>query len=352
MQFVKALHSGWNLGNVFDAADGKPYDAERELSYLTSRKNPPASRELLQCVYNAGFRTLRLPVSWHNHIIDEDYNISKVWLDCYKTAVDNALDIGFYVIINIHHDDDPAWYYPDGAHLESSWKFMSAVWNKLSEIFRDYDERLIFESINEPRLRGTEYEWKPIDPANEIQMDSLNTIMELNQRFVNLIRSKGGKNANRYLLCTTHAASADNTILPEFHIPEDTADNRIIVSVHAYIPYFFALAPIGDEHAVSVFDPANPADTDPIDKFMGGLYEKYTSKGIPLVIGEFGASDRGGNLADRAAFTKYYVDKARSYGITCVWWDNGSFGGDYENFGIIDRTKCEVVYPEIVSALV
>jgi endoglucanase len=346
------MWAGWNLGNVFDAADNKPYDAERELSYITSRNNPPVSRELFQTVYDSGFRTIRLPVSWHNHVIDDDFNISKVWLDCYKKAVDTALEIGFYVIINIHHDDDPKFYYPDSEHLESSWKFMKAIWTKLCETFADYDEFLLFESINEPRLKGTEYEWKPIDITNDIQRDALYTIMDLNQRFVDLVRSTGGNNSERYLLVPSHAASYDNTLNSEFTIPEDTADNKIIVSVHAYIPYPFALAPINSEQAVDTFDPENEEDTKYINKMFDGLSKKFTGKGIPVIIGEYGASNRGENTEARAAWTDYYVTKAREADITCVWWDNGSFDGDYENFAIIRRDTLECPYPEILQALV
>ncbi|MDR0944079.1 MAG: glycoside hydrolase family 5 protein [Ruminococcus sp.] len=350
--FTQNMWAGWNLGNVFDSYDNKPYDAEKELSYITSRNNPAASRELFQTVYDSGFRTLRLPVSWHNHVIDEDFTISKVWLESVKEAVDIALEIGFYVIINIHHDDDPAFYYPDKEHLESSWKFMKAIWSQLAETFADYDEFLLFEAVNEPRLKGTEYEWKPIDITNDIQRDALYTIMELNGRFVDLVRSKGGFNEERYLLVPSHAANYENTLNPAFDIPEDTADNKIIVSVHAYIPYPFALAPIGSEQAVDTFDPEDPDDTKYIDGMFEGLREKYTGKGIPVVIGEYGASNRNENTEARAAWTDYYVSKARSVDIPCVWWDNGSFDGDYENFAIIRRDNLECPYPEILRALV
>jgi endoglucanase len=350
--FTQNMWAGWNLGNVFDSADGKPYDSANELSYITSRNNPPVSEALFEAVGEMGFRTIRLPVSWHNHVIDDDFTISKVWLDTYKKAVDTALDMGFYVIINIHHDDDPKFYYPDPEHRESSWKFMGAIWKQLCETFKDYDEHLLFESINEPRLKGTEYEWKPIDITNKTQRESLYTIMDLNQRFVDLVRSTGGENKERYLLVPSHAASADNTINPAFEIPEDSAENKIIVSVHAYLPYAFALAPIKSEQAVREFDRKNPKDTAPIDRCMTGLYEKYTKKGIPVIIGEYGASNRDENTEARASWAEYYIDTARLYDIICIWWDNGSFDGDYENFGLIRRDTLECPYPEIMKALV
>jgi endoglucanase len=341
------MHAGWNLGNVFDSADGKPFDAEHEFDYITSRKNPAASRELFEAVYNAGFKTMRLPVSWHNHVINEDFDISPAWLEAYKKAVDTALEIGFYVIINIHHDDNMV--IPTGETLESSWKFMGAIWKQLSEIFGDYDEKLLFESLNEPRLKGTEYEWKVIDYSNDIQRDAINTIMTLNERFVKLIRASGKNNASRYLLCPSHAANIDSTLIEEFKIPED---EHIIVSVHAYLPYPFALAPIGSPEATDKFDPESASDRGSIDNCMKGLYEKYISKGIPVIIGEYGASNRGDNTEARAKWTEYYVGTAAKYGIICVWWDNGSFDGDYENFAIIRRDNLTFPYPSILEPLV
>jgi endoglucanase len=341
------MRAGWNLGNVFDSADDKPFCAERELGYLTSRNNPVYSKELFQAVFDAGFRTIRLPCSWHNHATNDNFDISPVWLEAYKKAVDDALSIGFFVIINIHHDD--GFVIPTSEKLESSWKFMGSIWRQLAETFKDYDERLLFESLNEPRLKGTDYEWKVIDYKNEIQRDALDAIMTYNERFVKLIRESGGYNTSRYLLCPSHAANADSTLIPEFKIPDD---DRVIVSVHAYIPYEFALAPIGNEAATDKFDPENPSDTKSVDKFLDGLYEKYTSKGVPVIIGEYGASNRDNNTEARAKWTEYYVGKAARAGIVCVWWDNGSFDGDYENFAIIRRDTLDFPYPTILAPLV
>jgi endoglucanase len=232
---------------------------------------------------------------------------------------------------------------------------MGAIWAQLAKTFGTYDEHVLFESLNEPRLKGTDYEWKPIDVEVDIQREALEAIMTYNQRFVDLVRADGEANGNfnksRYLLCPSHAANWESTLNPAFLLPNDPAE-RIIVSVHAYIPYEFALAPINSENATDKFDPENTDDTGVIDKFMAGLYEKYTSKGIPVIIGEYGASNRGENTKARADWTEYYVSNAQKIGVICVWWDNGSFDGDYENFAIIRRDNLECPYPEILNALV
>lgn len=64
-----------------------------------------------------------------------------------------------YVILNTHHDVDTAYYYPTKEYLDNSKKYISSIWAQLAECFSDYDEHLIFESMNEPRMVGTSYEW-------------------------------------------------------------------------------------------------------------------------------------------------------------------------------------------------
>ena len=84
---------------------------------------------------------------------------------------------------------------------------------------------------------------------------------------------------------------------------------------------------------------------------MDKLYKTYVSKGTPVVIGEFGALDKKGNLQSRVDFSAFYVAYARSRGITCCWWDNNAFSGSGENFGLLYRRTGKILYPQIVEAL-
>jgi len=85
---------------------------------------------------------------------------------------------------------------------------------------------------------------------------------------------------------------------------------------------------------------------------MDALYNKFTPLNIPLVIGEFGARDKNGNLQSRVDFAAAYAALARARGITCIWWDNHSFDGDGELFGLLDRNIFEFKYPQIVKAII
>ena len=137
---------------------------------------------------------------------------------------------------------------------------------------------------------------------------------------------------------------ATNAVLA---VPKDTADNRIIVSIHAYTPYPFAL----EDGGTDTFAVSNIGQTTEITRFMSKLYHMYVEQGVPVVIGEFGARDKGGNLQSRVDFTAFYVANASARGIPCVWWDNNGHVGNGELFGLMNRAKLAWAHPEIVEAL-
>lgn len=356
---IRDMGVGFNLGNTFDAYnDGKVSD---EMEIEEYWQHTYTTREMIKDIRALGFKSIRIPVSWHNHITDDNYTISDKWLARVNEVVDWALDEDMYVIINIHHDNhkEADGFYPDSESLDKSKKYIKRIWEQLSERFKDYDEHLIFEAMNEPRLVGHENEWW-INEASTDCKDAIKCINELNRTFVDTVRASGGNNLTRYLMCPGYDASVDGATNAGFELPAETyneaaktddPDNpnmqRIIVSVHAYTPYNFALEYPG----ISDFDAASTESTKEIDTFMDKLYDKYISKGIPVIIGEFGARDKSGNLEDRVNFTAYYVANARARGMSCLWWDNNAFSGDGEVFGVYNRKEPEKTNYDIVDAL-
>ena len=342
MDFIKELYLGWNLGNTFDAADVGNISAEHEMDYEKAWCGDFTKIENIAAVKAAGFKTIRIPVSWHNHV-DENDRISRAWLTRVKEVVDWCLDMDLYVIVNTHHDNAEDFYYPDTAHMERS-KYLTAVWSQIAETFKDYDEHLILESLNEPRLVGTDYEWW-IDRNNAQCKDAVACINTLNQLFVDTVRASGGTNATRWLLVPGYAASPDGALNPDFAMPDDP-QNRVILSVHAYRPYNFALNKAGTKE----WSLDNAGDTGDIVGFMDNLYAKFVLNGVPVLIGEFGAMNKD-NLENRVAFSAYYTACARAHGMSCLWWDNNAFAGSGENFGLLYRKSSTFNYPEIVQAL-
>lgn len=342
LEFVQNMKLGWNLGNTFDAVDMGNIGAENELDYEKAWCGQITTIENIAALKGAGFETIRIPVSWHNHV-DEEYNISEAWMTRVKEVVDWCKAMDMYVILNTHHDNSEDYYYPDSAHMESSKTYLTAVWTQIAETFRDYDDHLILESLNEPRLVGTSHEWW-LDPNSEECQDAAECINQLNQLFVETVRASGGGNETRWLMCPGYAASVDGAFYEGFRLPED---DHIIVSVHAYTPYNFALNTSG----TAEWSLNSDSDKNEITNFLDKLYGKFIQNGIPVVIGEFGALNKD-NLEARTAFAAYYTTAARSRGISCCWWDNNAFTGSGENFGLLYRNGSTFSYPEIVQALV
>ena len=341
IDFLGDMKIGWNLGNTMDASDCTWLS--EEMSYETSWQPDVTTPEMMKALKEAGFGTIRVPVSWHNHVSGEDYTISTEWMDRVQEIVDYAIDEGLYVILNIHHDTDKEYIYPDKEHAEQSLHYAACIWKQIAERFADYDNHLIFEGINECRLKGTNNEWNSNENTAAVK-EAAQCINDINQTFVDTVRATGGNNATRYLMVSGYCASADGALFNCFKLPKDSVKNRLIVSVHAYTPYDFAL----NMNGMSEFTDAGKQN---IAYFMKKLYNTYVSQGVPVIIGEMGALDKD-NLANRVAWAEYYVETAREYGMVCVWWDNNYLGDDGESFGLLNRATCDWVFPELKDALI
>ncbi len=344
IQFVQNLTVGWNLGNTFEA-----YDCtwlSNELAYETAWVTVETTEDHIQAVADAGFNTVRIPVSWHNHV-DEDYNISEVWLNRVTEVVDWCIERDLYVVINIHHDNSTDYMYPSSEYLEQSIAYTTAIWSQLSEHFKEYDEHLIFETLNEPRLVGSTYEWW-ISNSSEECKDAIACINEINQAIVDTIRASGGNNETRYIMCPGYDASADGALNSGFVLPTDpieSNDHHIIVSVHAYTPYDFAL----NESGTDSWSSSSSADMSNLTTFMDKLYKNFVSQGIPVVIGEFGAMNKD-NLEARVDWAANFIANAKARGMVCFWWDNNAFS-DGETFGLLRRLVNKWWYQDIVDAI-
>ena len=331
VEFVKRLKLGWNLGNTLDATDSRGLDTE------TSWGVPKTTKEMIHFVKECGFTSIRIPVSWYKHVSGEDFTIDPEWMDRVNEVVDWALEEDFYVIINSHHDCD--YYYPSDEKLESSLKYIECIWTQVADRFKDYDEKLIFEAMNEPRLMGTSVEWW-FNLQNAEGNASIKCINELNQKFVDVVRSSGGNNDKRFIMVPSYSANPDFALYPNFKFPEDPAGHSIL-SVHAYTPYDFA----GNVSGYSEWTESKKSELG----FAQKLYLRFGPQNIGVVIGEFGATNKG-NDADRIAWAKDYTEKTSQYGMPCFVWDNMQTGVGAENFGIIDRKNLKVSFPDLLDA--
>lgn len=349
LDFVKALGAGWNLGNTFDANDGEKNSADTH--HETSWQSAKTDAQMFLDIKEAGFNTVRIPVSWHNHV-DENFNIQKVWLDRVQEVVDFALAADLYVIINIHHDNEKDYMYPDYEHLDNSTKYVSSIWTQVASRFGDYDEKLIFETLNEPRLKDTSDEWW-VDYKSEKGKETIDCVNKLNQAAVDAIRkAEGTGNKSRYILVPGYCASPDFERIDTFVLPDDSMaekENLILISTHAYRPYDFALNQNASE-ATDKFNHIIKDNTTDIDSFVTDMYIHFVKNGIGVVVTEFGAVNRNDNLRDRCDFSAYFTAAVRGSGMSCIWWDNASFSTG-ERFAIYNRNQHVVSYPDIVENL-
>ena len=332
---------GWNLGNSLDATGGSGLDTE------TSWSNPKTTQALIDKVKSLGFNTVRVPVSWGKHVSGDNYTIDSAWLARVKEVVDYCYKNDMYVILNIHHDTKSsasasgAGYYPRSSAYSSSEKFVTSVWSQAAEYFKDYDYHLIFETLNEPRLIGTGYEWwfNKWNIPSEVK-DAIDCINKLNQKAVDTIRATGSNNKGRLIMCPGYDASIDGATVSGFKLPTDISGNknRIAVSVHAYSPYNFAMN-VGSG-STSTY---TSSIKNELQDLFSTLKSNFRDKGIPVVIGEFGSTDKNNTVTSPAkdvieALMKPYGKKADlncSSSVTIVAGQSKNIGASSSTSGAV-----------------
>lgn len=352
-QITEAMGLGWNLGNQLEASSGG-------LPSETCWGNPEITKELIDTVKAQGFKTVRIPVSYLDMIGDgPDYKIDTDWLDRVQEVVDYVVNNDMFAIVNMHGDGyytvDHSWLLcaeDDDKQTEIKDKY-GKVWTQIADRFKDYDQHLIFESMNEEF--NNDY-GKPDEKA----YDNINAY---NQIFVDSVRATGSNNEKRWLLLPGWNTNIDYTAGDDynFKIPTDKgckADGkRIMISVHYYDPFNFTI----DEnktaktqwgkYAVKNYD--NWGQEDYVDSQMALLNEKFVSQGYPVVIGEFGAQDKTEKFADYNEFRRYWseylIKAAKKNGVVCVYWDNGYNGN--KGFGIINRFDYTITQPNLIAGM-
>ena len=341
-ELVSFIGTGWNLGNTLDATGGG-----NSLYSETSWGNPKTTKAMIDAVKKQGFNTVRVPVSWGNHTTGNNFTIDSKWLARVKEVVDYCIDNDMYVILNIHHDTSTQYYYPSSKYKTQSVKFVKSIWTQVAKYFKDYDQHLVFETLNEPRLVGTGDEWWfNVNYPNDNVRDSISVINTLNQTAVDTIRAAGGKNTDRCIMVPGYGASIDGCTTSTFKLPNDSTPNRLIVSVHAYTPYNFAL------NANGTAEFKNNLKSE-VDYLYSTIKSHFIDKGIPAIIGETSASNKN-NASERLKWAQYYMGKSAEYGVPCMLWDNNVFNGSDkgECHGHLNRSTLKWYDKAFVDAVI
>lgn len=348
-EIVSAMGAGWNLGNQLESAVGGTPEE-------TNWGNPTINKSLIKAVKEAGFNSIRVPVSYLSKI-GSDYTIDSNWLDRVQEVVDMCIDNDLYVIINMHGDGynsiEGGWLLCNGSNQASIQAKYKACWKQIATRFKSYDEHLIFESMNE-EFDGT------YGTPNTTYYSNINT---LNQIFVDTVRQTGGNNGKRWLMLPGWNTNIEYTAGNYgFSIPSDsycTANGkRIMISVHYYDPWGFC----GEESSTATQWGSSATNSYKVDSWgdesymkeqFVKLYNKFTSQGYPVVIGEYGAIDKSAydsnNTACRAEFASKVCSYAKKYGCVPVWWDNGVT--DTYGFALFNRYTYTVTQQKIIDAI-
>ncbi len=354
---ARELGLGWNLGNQLDAH-------ANNVSGETLWGNGKATQETLHKVKEAGFTSVRIPVTWLGKVgAAPDYLINSEWLERVAEVVGYAEQAGLKAIINIHHDghrseNEPGHWLDitkaatSTAANEAIKAQLSAMWTQIAEHFKEKGEFLIFEGVNEIHDGKWGYGDNTSDGGKQYAI-----LNEWQQTFVDAVRAVGGNNATRYLGISGYTTNPELT-MKHLKLPEDTATDRLLVSVHYYDPHEFTLTDKYGEwgHTGAAGKKEQWGDEEHMRKVFADLKATYVDKGIPVYIGEMGCVHRSDSRSE--SFRKYYLEylckAARTYGMAAFYWDNGSTGTGHESSGLIDHATGNFVNngKEIVEVMV
>ena len=340
---VSQMKIGWNLGNTLECSGTNLPITASPKKFATAWGQPAPNADQFQAVKDAGFNTVRIPVTWYEHLqwdnSKQRYHVEDNWMDYVKETVDYAYDRDMFVILNIHHEDFiNVSKFTDATYRDAELK-LTSIWTELAEEFKNYDQHLIFEGMNEPRQTGNSAvsEWGNGSGDGGYTWQYINN---LNAAFVNTVRSQGSsQNKERLLMLPGYCASNDRTAISNIAIPSNAGN--VALSVHAYSPYYFTMAT--DDKANHNYPGASGWGGDyssELNDMFNYLGDLQNQKGVPIIIGEFSASDFN-NTAQRVNWATDYLTKAKAKGIPCVLWDNNvTYNGSGEAHGYLYRKGC------------
>lgn len=301
--YVDDMQPGWNLGNTFDATGADE----------TSWGNPRVTKELIKQIAKQGYKSIRIPVTWDQHIgAAPAYTIDPAYLKRVQEVVGWALDANLYVMINLHHD---SWLWVSSMekqHDEVLARY-NAAWTQIANQFKQKSNKLMFESINEPRFS----EGGTVDEATMEQM-----LKELNTSFYQIVRKSGGNNAVRPLvLPTLQTSPTQDRMNSLYNTITELNDPNLIATVHYYGFWPFSVNIAG----YTKFEKDTQND---ITQTFDNVYNTFVAKGIPVIVGEYGllGFDKSTGVieqGEKLKFFEFLTHYLKEKDITSMLWDNG-----------------------------
>lgn len=353
MDVAALMYPGWNLGNTLEGGSSENNWKNVGIATETSWQSTKTTQQVIDFVKAQGFKSVRIPCAWvMGHISDEaNCTIDPAWMNRVKEVVDYCIADGLYVVINQHWDG--GWIEHNGftadTDIEGTKAKLTKIWTQIATTFKDYDEHLIFAGMNEPGVGGGT---GSIIKVNELS----NRLAEYEQTFINAVRATGGNNALRVLVVQGPNTNIDDTMGNDYISKiTDTADNRLMMEVHFYDPYQFCQMTEdadwgkqwyywGKDNQSGDADRTSKNNEDFVSAQMAKMKKTYVDKGIPVIIGEFGANQRfaiGKDALHDASIRAYYkavTEFAISNGCVPMVWDINAGNG----MSLLNRTTLKI----------
>jgi endoglucanase len=338
-QIASKIKIGFNIGNTLEAMGGKSE---------TYWGNPKITKEFVTFVKQAGFSAVRLPVSWDQYANQTTAEIDPAWLNRVKEVVQYCVDNNLYVIVNIHWDGGWLENNVVPAKQEQNNAKQKAFWEQIATQLRDFDERVLFASANEPNVETA------------AQMAVLHSY---HQTFIDTVRATGGKNAQRVLIVQGPSTDIEKTNTLMTALPTDSVANRLMAEIHFYSPWNYTGMTKDESWGNQFFywgkgfhsttDTAhNPTwgEEDYVDLQFKSMKTKFVDKGIPVIMGEYGTGVRKNltgadlqlHLDGRAYYLNYVTKQAIANGMVPFLWDIGE---------LLDRTNNKILDQQAFDAL-
>lgn len=337
-ELAKRMRVGLNLGNTLEAiCDENAWGAGK------------TSQELIDSIKAAGFNTVRIPTSWFCHSDTVSSTIDPQWIARVKEVVDYCVKDDLYVILNMHWDKGWLENRINSKNQLEVNKRQKKYWTQIAKHFKNYDEHLLFAGANEPNAKDAK---------------QLSILLSYYQTFVDAVRATGGNNTTRTLIIQGPETNFEKTLELMNTMPKDKTKNRLMVEVHYYSPFQFCLmekdADWGkifyywgkENHSkTDVERNATFGEEEMIDQLFSDMKIKFVDKGIPVIVGEFGAykrklsypSDQALHHTSVEYFNKYVVKSALENGLIPYYWDIPN--------NLFNRKTAEVLDKAVLKAM-
>ncbi|MCM1055051.1 MAG: glycoside hydrolase family 5 protein [Bacteroides sp.] len=314
-EIVREMGLGINLGNTLESCGSWISSLNGVTGYETAWGSPVITEDMIKGYAACGFGVLRIPVAWSN-LMGEDYTISPDYIARVRQITDWTLDAGMYAIVNIHYDG--GWWTNFPTDKEECMKKYTRIWEQITEEFKDYPDKLMFESLNEEG--GWDSLWNRYSGSTDGKADSFGLLNEINQKFVDIVRSAGGNNPLRHLLIAGYNTDIDLTCDELFVMPSDAAD-RCAVSVHYYTPSTFCILEADASWGKAQTEWGSEEDVELLNHYMDMLKESFADKGVPVIIGEYGVSTKNKEADVIRLFLSSVAREAYKREMCPVLWD-------------------------------